>query len=72
MPTFEFLCEKCGREFEELVLRRDEVIQCPSCGSDQARKLMSAFAVTGGARLAGGSCGSCRPSAGKCRGCGGH
>ena len=58
MPTFEFLCESCGREFEELVLRRDEVIKCPGCGSERARRLMSAFAVTGGARLAGGGCGT--------------
>ena len=71
MPVYEFLCESCEQEFEELVLRRDEVIECPSCGSDRARKLMSTFAVTGSARKAGGSaCGSCRPSAGKCKGCG--
>jgi putative FmdB family regulatory protein len=74
MPTFEFACEKCSHEFEELVLRRDEVITCPQCGSDHAKKLLSSFAVTGGARLkgGGGSCGTCRPSAGKCGGCCGH
>ncbi|MBN2192137.1 MAG: zinc ribbon domain-containing protein [Polyangiaceae bacterium] len=71
MPTFEFLCEDCGREFEELVFRRDEVIECPACGSDRATKLMSAFAVTGDSRLSGGGCGSCKASASKCGGCGG-
>ena len=70
MPVFEFECEACGREYEELVLRADEVIQCPCCGSDRARKLMSSFAVGGEARKAGGGgCGSCRPAAGKCGSC---
>jgi len=70
MPIFEFECQACHKEFEELVLRRDEVIECPSCGSQKIKKLMSRFAVTGEARLAGnGGCGSCRPSAGKCSGC---
>lgn len=72
MPTFEFHCEDCGREFEELVLRRDEAIECPDCGSARARKLMSRFAVTGESRKASGGCGTCRPAAGKCAGCGGH
>ena len=73
MPIYEFYCQGCDREFEELVLRRDEVIQCPACGSEEAERLLSAFAVTGDARKAGGSaCGSCKPAAGKCAGCGGH
>ena len=72
MPVFEFLCERCQHEFEELLLRRDEVAQCPNCGGDKTKKLLSAFAVTGSARRTGGSCGSCRPSAGKCSGCCGH
>ena len=33
MPIFEFECQSCGREFEELVMRSDEVIECPKCGS---------------------------------------
>ncbi len=72
MPLFEFACEDCAHQFEELVLRRDEVIQCPACGSHQARKLMSPFATTGESRLRSEGCSSCRPTAGKCAGCGGH
>jgi putative FmdB family regulatory protein len=71
MPIYEFQCETCQHEFEELVMKRDEVITCPSCGGEHARKLMSSFAVTGSARLSGGnSCGSCSASPGKCAGCG--
>ena len=73
MPTFDFLCERCEHEFEELVLHADEQVECPKCGSTKARKLLSSFAVTGSARRGGGSaCGSCSPSAGKCGGCGCH
>jgi putative FmdB family regulatory protein len=72
MPVFEFLCERCQHEFEELLLRRDEEVLCPQCGANRAKKLMSAFAVTGSARLSNSACGSCKPSAGKCSGCGGH
>jgi putative FmdB family regulatory protein len=73
MPVYEYLCESCEHEFEELVFRHDEVVPCPKCGSERSRKLMSTFAVTGAARLSGrASCGSCKPSAGKCSGCGGH
>jgi putative FmdB family regulatory protein len=71
MPVFEFQCESCQHEFEELVMKRDEVINCPRCGGDRSRKLMSAFAVTGSARHSGGNgCGSCSASPGKCSGCG--
>ena len=47
MPTYDFLCERCEHEFEELVLQPDEEVVCPKCGSTESRKLLSAFAVTG-------------------------
>ena len=61
----------CGKSTAGNLVALDEAVVCPSCGSDNARKLMSSFAVTGSARKGGDSaCGSCRPSAGKCSGCG--
>ena len=42
MPIFEYTCEECGREFEELVFDRDECPPCPECASDRTCKLMSA------------------------------
>ncbi|MDR1037174.1 MAG: zinc ribbon domain-containing protein [Deltaproteobacteria bacterium] len=49
MPIYEFRCRECGREFEELVLKRDEGGTCPSCGSGGAEKRMSSFrSRTGG------------------------
>ncbi len=40
MPIYEYSCEECEHQFEELV-RGDEVPQCPSCGSEQLERLMS-------------------------------
>jgi putative FmdB family regulatory protein len=52
MPIFEFVCNKCKKTFEDLVLsasRTDEVV-CPSCGSGDVKKKMSTFSskVTSG------------------------
>lgn len=41
MPIYEFVCEKCKEEFEELVLK-DEEVKCPKCGAKEVSKLMSA------------------------------
>ncbi len=45
MPIYEYRCDTCSNEFETLVLRRNETVHCPSCGSDRLAKLISAHAV---------------------------
>ncbi len=63
MPLYEYHCEKCEEEFEELVsspARADEVV-CPRCGSPEVRRLQSGFARVAGSRgasLGASSCGS--------------
>jgi putative FmdB family regulatory protein len=45
MPIFEFVCQDCDKDFEDLVLslnRMDEVV-CPTCGSGHVKKKMSTF-----------------------------
>ncbi len=42
MPIFEYKCEDCGYEFEELVFDRDECPPCPKCQSTNTGTLMSA------------------------------
>jgi len=43
MPIYEYACQACGCEFSELILRgRDEEeVKCPSCGSEEKRRLIS-------------------------------
>jgi putative FmdB family regulatory protein len=79
MPIFEFKCGKCGKEFEELVLSRDEKIACPKCSSKKVGKRMSTFRKRGGSLKSGGeyrdssgggsssACSSC--SGGSCSTC---
>ena len=45
MPIFEYLCQNCDKEFERLVFRSDETVECPECGQQSVNKLMSACAA---------------------------
>ncbi len=44
MPLFEYRCQGCGKEFEELIRREEDEkdVKCPECGSADNKKLMSA------------------------------
>ena len=45
MPIYEYRCDDCSHEFETLVRRASEAVQCPACGSEQLVKLISAHAI---------------------------
>jgi len=47
MPIYEFRCEDCGEEFEELIKSKTEVdsISCKKCGSPKVKRLMSVAAA---------------------------
>ena len=47
MPLFDYLCDRCGTRFEELVGSASAEVRCAKCG-EEARKLPSAFAVSHG------------------------
>ena len=63
MPIYEFRCNDCGNEFEELVFGGDTEVVCKKCQSNKIEKLMSAvsFKSSGGFTPASGasSCSSC-------------
>lgn len=52
MPIYEFICEQCGCEFEELVRSSssNSGLLCPECHSEQVTKKISTIA----ARVPGG------------------
>lgn len=67
MPLFEYHCRRCSLRFETLVIGSERPV-CTTCGSANLEKLVSTFAVGGGAgRSAGdpvstaeaGACGTC-------------
>lgn len=79
MPIYEYRCEKCGCDFEELVFG-DAVPPCPKCASPETHKLMSACRHSAGhnpggyqghtvpaPRGGGGGCAGC--SGGSCSTC---
>lgn len=50
MPLFEFQCRDCGDRFETVVFDRARQVTCRSCHGTHLQKLVSVFAVAGGAR----------------------
>lgn len=64
MPIYEYKCENCGKKFEKLIYS-DEKIECPKCGSEKVKKLISLFMTSG--ISSGSSCSSC--SGGSCNSC---
>ncbi|OGF45179.1 MAG: hypothetical protein A2452_12565 [Candidatus Firestonebacteria bacterium RIFOXYC2_FULL_39_67] len=49
MPLYEFACEKCKKEFEELLYNYDSSkVICPGCGSKKIARKLSAFGVKSG------------------------
>lgn len=76
MPMYEFVCEGCQNQFEELVFSQDEQVPCPKCGSSHVSRILSAFAFKCGdtfrSSSAGGGCSGCKPGPSGCSGCGCH
>ncbi|OFV92714.1 MAG: hypothetical protein A3H28_09920 [Acidobacteria bacterium RIFCSPLOWO2_02_FULL_61_28] len=64
MPIFEYVCEECRRPFEKLVLKREETISCPSCGSGRYRVQFSVTAAPAKSGTAASASASCCPTGG--------
>lgn len=73
MPIFEYVCNACHEEFEEIILG-DEQPVCPSCGASDTTKLISKGVFrTGGPIVTGSPSANAITSRGKsaCAGCSG-
>jgi putative FmdB family regulatory protein len=63
MPIFEYVCEKCGHEFEALVFGAQKA-ECPKCHGTKLNPQLSVFAVSSkgsseGEASGSGACGTC-------------
>ena len=65
MRLYDFHCNECGKDFEDLV-REVSDARCPSCAASDVQKVLSAFAVGGGGGRDAGE-----PSGGGGGGCAG-
>ena len=73
MPIYEFSCDSCGKDFEELVLSRSEQVRCPHCDGTELTQAMSTFSFASGGSYSssqGSGCSGC--SKGSCSGCSSH
>lgn len=56
MPIYEYLCQECGREFQYLVLKKEDedTLACPGCKGHTLKRLVSrvAYHVSNQDRLA--------------------
>ncbi len=74
MPIYEYMCNRCKRPFEELVLSAATAVTCPRCNGKKIKRLMSVVnsrSRGGGSapRAAQSSCSGCsRTSCGSCSG----
>ncbi len=71
MPIFEFVCEKCHHEFEELVLGSNPEVKCPKCHAKKVKKQLSVFGFKSGNTFVasgGPGCPSCSTPT-KCNTC---
>jgi putative FmdB family regulatory protein len=61
MPIFEYRCNDCGMEFEELVSGQNPEIRCIKCKSKNVKKKFSVFGMSGVEKQVS-SCTSCSSS----------
>ena len=73
MPTYDYRCDACGKTYDVFHKVREVIddVECPSCGSHDHTRLLSAPNVSMSMSVKGGSSGadSCAADGGGC--CGG-
>lgn len=63
MPIFEYHCQSCEDDFEQIVFNAQTKVKCPHCKSSKVNKKISAFSFKSGSKFvassSSGGCGSC-------------
>ena len=72
MPIYEYKCDECGSEYEQIrrMSDADRDLECPSCKSHEVKRQLSSFATSGGSSSGGAAemAGCAKPSCGMRRG----
>jgi len=71
MPIYEYVCEECGAQFEEIMSPTAPAPACPKCKSASTKKLMSCCRHSTGGSDAGGARTAAAPARSGCAGCSG-
>jgi putative FmdB family regulatory protein len=71
MPIYEYVCDACGKRYEQIVLSQSQKVQCPNCSSTRHTLQLSVFSAHTGSSGNGASMnpapgGSCACGAGGC------
>ncbi|MCX5907767.1 MAG: zinc ribbon domain-containing protein [Deltaproteobacteria bacterium] len=66
MPIFEYHCQGCENDFEQIVFNSKTKVKCPRCQGSKVKKKMSAFGIKSGSKFTAAS------SSGGCSSCSGH
>jgi putative FmdB family regulatory protein len=63
MPIYEYRCLECGEKFDKLVrsMNSQVEIECPKCGGQKVKKLLSAFGVQISGSTGEPICPTCMP-----------
>lgn len=61
MPFLQYKCTKCGKEFEELVVKHTDPVPCPDCGGETVRNYSgTVYSATGlQSKKCSGNCKTC-------------
>lgn len=55
MPIYEFVCQECGKQFEELVFGCGDEVACPHCSGTKTERLLSCCRIKTGGPIVQGS-----------------
>jgi putative FmdB family regulatory protein len=48
MPIYEYVCDECGKRYEQIVLSQKQSVACPSCASERQTLQLSVFSAHSG------------------------
>ena len=58
MPTYEYICENCGKKFEKDVpMSERDKVKCVECGSEKVKRVYGSINIVGTGK--GSTCTTC-------------